>query len=96
MLQPHEASPASPLEGIMDCVETEAVGMQLKYCECCGALWFRRAGEEEIYCPACAPTMAEARRGRRTVRLPNNVRVERRVEQAVVGHGSFDLEGSTL
>lgn len=95
MLQPCEASPASPLEGIMDCVETE-VGMQLKYCECCGALWFRRADEEEVYCPACAPVMAEARRWRRTVRLPSNMRVERRVEQPPMELGSIDLEGSAL
>ena len=82
----------------MDCVETEAVGMQLKYCECCGALWFRRTGEQEIYCPACAPAMAEVPQpGQRTkVRLPNNMRVERRADRVLVGRVSFDLEGSTL
>jgi len=27
--------------------------LELKYCERCGALWLRRAGEQESYCAGC-------------------------------------------
>lgn len=27
--------------------------LELKYCERCGALWLRRAGEQESYCARC-------------------------------------------
>ena len=37
-------------------VETE-VKIELKYCERCGGLWLRRAGDPEPYCAACAPDM---------------------------------------
>lgn len=36
----------------------ETVPVELKYCERCGGLWFR-SNEEEVYCPACVPKMAE-------------------------------------
>ena len=37
----------------------EIVEMELKYCERCGGLWLRPVGEEEVYCAACVPKMAE-------------------------------------
>jgi hypothetical protein len=35
------------------------VRMQLKYCEACGGLWFRRDECEDIYCRRCAERMGE-------------------------------------
>ena len=35
------------------------VPVELKYCERCGGLWVRSQDEEEVYCPACVPKMAE-------------------------------------
>jgi hypothetical protein len=43
--------------------------MELKYCERRGGLWFREMGEEEVYCPGCAPKMAEVTVSRRRPRL---------------------------
>jgi hypothetical protein len=39
--------------------------VELKYCERCGGLWLRPTGEEEVYCPECAPKMAEVTVSRR-------------------------------
>jgi len=33
--------------------------IELKYCERCGGLWLRRAGEPEAYCRTCAPAMRD-------------------------------------
>ena len=35
------------------------VPVELKYCERCGGLWLRPKEDEAIYCPGCAPQMAE-------------------------------------
>ena len=43
--------------------------LELKYCERCGGLWLRPKGEEEVYCPGCAPKMAEVRVSRRRPRV---------------------------
>ena len=32
--------------------------IELKYCECCGGLWLRRAGAQEVCCPACVEAWA--------------------------------------
>lgn len=37
----------------------ENSSLELKYCERCGALRFRPAGGEQVYCPTCAREMAE-------------------------------------
>ena len=38
---------------------TELIQIELKYCERCGGLWLRRTGSCQVYCPSCAPFMAE-------------------------------------
>jgi hypothetical protein len=48
----------------MEILEDALIPVELKYCERCGGLWLREK-EEEIYCPACAPEMAELPRPRR-------------------------------
>lgn len=43
-------------------VETEIkteVRIELKYCERCGALFLRHAGDFDIYCGGCTPAMRE-------------------------------------
>jgi len=59
----------------MEIHEDALVPVELKYCERCGGLWLRSKGEEEVYCPACVPKMAEfplARRRPRVVVLEVN------------------------
>ena len=33
--------------------------VELKFCECCGGLWLRREGTEQIYCRDCVPIMKQ-------------------------------------
>ena len=57
----------------------EIVRMELKYCECCGGLLLRMAGNGAVYCSGCTPqmrTMAvprarEERRGRKRKAITN-------------------------
>ena len=74
--------------------EWELAVFELKYCERCGGLWFRLAGEEEVYCPSCVPKMAEfpVRQKRRNIPgLPvaEELQVEGRIEEllGVCGQG---------
>ncbi|HKI27053.1 MAG TPA: hypothetical protein VKA07_12050 [Candidatus Sulfotelmatobacter sp.] len=39
--------------------EREAVRMELKYCEHCGALWLRECGAGVVYCETCQPRIAD-------------------------------------
>ncbi len=32
---------------------SERTGLELKYCECCGGLWLRTHGTDEVRCGAC-------------------------------------------
>jgi Zn-finger nucleic acid-binding protein len=43
----------------MEIHEDALVPVELKYCERCGGLWLRPPDDEEVYCPACLPKMAE-------------------------------------
>ena len=36
----------------------DAIQMELKYCERCGALWLRRTGSELIFCSPCSVILA--------------------------------------
>ncbi len=58
----------------MDVANMEVVQVELKYCERCGGLWFRRLGCEEVYCASCE--LATGRGGpmyvRRRPRMPVN------------------------
>lgn len=40
----------------------EAVRVELKYCESCGGLWLRAAGDEVAYCGRCVALLATCRR----------------------------------
>lgn len=43
----------------MEVDDSGLVPVELKYCERCGGLWVREQEEEDVYCPACVPKMAE-------------------------------------
>jgi hypothetical protein len=61
------------VEGIMKVDELEVVGLELKYCERCGALWLRPCGSEQAYCAICIPKMLESpaiRKSKAARRLP--------------------------
>ena len=36
-----------------------SVGVELKYCEHCGALWVRECGSGIVYCDNCRPKVAD-------------------------------------
>jgi ribosomal protein L37AE/L43A len=39
--------------------ETEAVHLELKYCEHCGGLWLRECGAGVVYCGNCQAKVAD-------------------------------------
>jgi len=43
----------------MEAKRWEMVYLELKYCERCGGLWFRRKGESQAYCESCLLQMSE-------------------------------------
>lgn len=49
----------------MEVIESNAIQMELKYCERCGGLWLRPRGSELIYCPPCSVVLAGVGQGRR-------------------------------
>ena len=59
--------------------DPEAIQLELKYCERCGALWLRLRGAQEIYCAPCDLEMLDLPSPRRVIskpRLPGNHKVE--------------------
>jgi ribosomal protein L37AE/L43A len=42
----------------METIDSNAIHMELKYCERCGGLWLRIKGSEVIYCPGCSMMLA--------------------------------------
>lgn len=42
--------------------------VELKVCERCGALWFRIAGSDEVYCAQCQPLMRRIARSTKLAR----------------------------
>jgi ribosomal protein L37AE/L43A len=42
----------------MELQDSNAIHMELKYCERCGALWLRLTGSEIIFCPPCSVVLA--------------------------------------
>ena len=42
-----------------DGYEAKEVRLELKYCERCGALWFRECGGGRTYCDRCLPELRE-------------------------------------
>lgn len=48
--------------------------IELKYCERCGGLFFRRDGSARAYCVSCAPEMAKVAHGvrKQPVSVPSN------------------------
>ena len=55
-------------------VGDKGVEVELKYCECCGGLWLRPQGGDEVYCRGCRSRMEQLPRAaiRRAIqpRLP--------------------------
>lgn len=37
----------------------DEITIELKYCERCGGLFLRHAGDPQVYCAPCAPAMRE-------------------------------------
>lgn len=63
----------------MEIGELEITRLELKYCERCGALWFRQRGTGEVYCAACTSEVSTfSLLGRRIgrPRLPINGKLE--------------------
>ena len=69
------------------------VPVELKYCERCGALWFRSGGEEEVYCPSCVPKMAEFPEPKRKRVLVVEVNSVEELEGCLAELSSFYTEG---
>ena len=42
----------------MEQQDVDAIQMELKYCERCGALWLRLTGSELIFCSPCSVILA--------------------------------------
>lgn len=42
----------------METIGSNAIQMELKYCERCGGLWLRLKGSDLIYCPECTVILA--------------------------------------
>jgi hypothetical protein len=42
----------------MEMLDSNAIQMELKYCERCGALWLRLTGSDLIFCPHCSVILA--------------------------------------
>jgi hypothetical protein len=42
----------------METIDSNAIQMELKYCERCGGLWLRIRGSELVYCGPCSVILA--------------------------------------
>jgi ribosomal protein L37AE/L43A len=42
----------------MELQDVDAIQMELKYCERCGALWLRLTGSDLIFCSPCSVILA--------------------------------------
>ena len=42
----------------MEGLDSNAIQMELKYCERCGGLWLRLTGSDLVYCSSCAAILA--------------------------------------
>jgi ribosomal protein L37AE/L43A len=42
----------------MELEDVDAIQMELKYCERCGALWLRLTGSDLIFCAPCSVILA--------------------------------------
>jgi hypothetical protein len=65
--------------------DMNVVSMELKYCERCGALWFRVRASGDIYCGACAAQLAARHRltlSRGRPRIPLSDKIDLRGEFA--------------
>jgi len=49
----------------MEADRLEVIYLELKYCEQCGALWFRRKTQTRVCCESCSGTWPGAARARR-------------------------------
>jgi len=42
--------------------QIELIRLEVKYCENCGGLWYRRAGDTRIHCVKCSAEVSRIRR----------------------------------
>ena len=49
----------------METFDSNAIQMELKYCERCGALWLRLRESDLVYCASCTVILAGIARGPR-------------------------------
>ena len=68
----------------------EQMGLELKYCERCGALRLRPTGGEQIYCVVCAREMAELPP---TSHEPETARVPQGLRRGAKAKGHEEDEG---
>lgn len=75
----------------METFDSNAIQMELKYCERCGALWLRLTGSELIFCPHCSVILAGLARDPR-FREPHGP-TSRRAESERTANTPFWSEG---
>jgi len=71
----------------MDELGSEAIQLELKYCERCGGLWLRPQGSDLVFCASCARAMAGL------TSLPVSLRVPGQNRETSVIRGGFWCEG---
>ena len=67
---------------------SNAVGVELKYCEHCGGLWVRECGSGLIYCEKCRLVVAELPAPKKRA---NRMRLPARTERALE-NSNFEIE----
>jgi Zn-finger nucleic acid-binding protein len=74
----------------MELQDSNAIQMELKYCERCGALWLRLTGSELIFCPPCSVILAGLARDprfREHRSVSSSTEFEQKINQAFWGQG---------
>ena len=67
----------------MESFGSNAIQMELKYCERCGGLWLRLRGSDVVFCPTCAIVMAGIARDPRFLAHGNAAARRRSTEQTI-------------
>ena len=75
----------------MELQDVDAIQMELKYCERCGALWLRLTGSDLIFCSPCSVILAGLARDPRfreqRSSSSRSARIERKIATAFWSEG---------
>ena len=75
----------------MELQDVDAIQMELKYCERCGALWLRLTGSDLIFCSPCSVILAGLARDPRFREQrgssSRDARIERKIATAFWSEG---------